>query len=85
MYPVTESCMERYFVVFHEEQWKIRHNGQHSGPYPTQAEAMDAAIDAAKKDGERGQRAQVLVHGEDLRFYAKWTYGQDPYPLHENA
>lgn len=72
---------ERYYVVFHEEQWQIKHNGQYSGPYPTQAAAIRAAIDAAQKDGERGNEAQVLVHGEDLLFRAEWTYGLDPYEV----
>lgn len=74
---------ERYFVVFHEQQWRIKHNGKYSAGYPTHAEALRAGINAAYKDGECGHQAQVLVHGQDLLFHAEWTYGQDPYPPDE--
>jgi hypothetical protein len=51
-----------------------------SPAYPTQAAAIAAAIDAAQKDGEYGNQAEVLIHGPDLRFSAVWTYGLDTYP-----
>jgi hypothetical protein len=49
---------ERYVIVFHEERWKIRHNGQHSQPSRTQAEAIKAPIDAAHQAGLGGHDAQ---------------------------
>ena len=27
---------EQYFVVFHDNKWKIKHNDRHSKSYPTQ-------------------------------------------------
>jgi hypothetical protein len=70
-------AQERYFVIFHDGQWKIRHKRR---AYQTQAEGVKAAIDAANKVGDQGHEAQVLVHGDDLLFHATWTHGQDSYP-----
>lgn len=69
-----------YYVVLHNEQWKIKVNGQHHGPYQTQRAAIRAAVDAAHASGSKGLDAQVLVQGEDHKFRAEWTYGHDPYP-----
>ena len=71
---------EQYFVVFHENQWKIKHNDRHSEPYPTQAAAMKKAVALAHADGEGGRDSQVLVQGKDLLFKTEWTYRHDPYP-----
>lgn len=68
---------EQYFVVLHGGQWKISWKGQHYGPYPTQQEAIRAAVDAAHK---AQSDSQVLVQGQDQRFRTEWTYGNDPYP-----
>ena len=69
----------QYFVVMHEGQWKITHNGVHY-PYATQAAAIRAAVDAAHKAGGLGHDAQVLVQGVNNQFRTEWTYGHDPYP-----
>jgi uncharacterized protein DUF2188 len=69
---------DQFFVVLHEGQWKIKHNGQHSRPYATQAEAIRSAIDQAHSIHKEGGLSQVLV--EDLQFREEWTYGKDPYP-----
>jgi Uncharacterized protein conserved in bacteria (DUF2188) len=37
---------DQYFVVLHKGEWKIKHNGRHSHPYETQADAIRSAIDA---------------------------------------
>ena len=55
---------EQYFVVFHENQWKIKHNDRHSEPYPTQA--IKKAVVLAHADGEGARDSQVLVQGKDL-------------------
>ena len=69
----------QYFVVSEGSGWKVDFKGQKFGPYPTQAEAVSAATDAAYDSGRRGgHKAQVLVQGEDSQFQLKWTYG-DPY------
>jgi hypothetical protein len=71
---------ERHYIVFHEGHWRVKHGGQFSDPYVSQAAALATAIEAAQRHGEHGNQAQVLVHGEDLLFSAVWTYGLDPYP-----
>lgn len=46
-FKTSRSCRmarAQYFVVRHENQWKISFNGQHYGPYTTQADAMRAAV-----------------------------------------
>jgi hypothetical protein len=70
----------RYFVVLHENQWKINFDGKHYGPYATQREAIRASVDAAHKAGQTGHDAQVLVQGQNNQFRTEWTYGNDPYP-----
>jgi hypothetical protein len=71
---------EQYFVVFDDDQWKIKHNDRHSEAYPTQAAAIKKAVALAQADGEGGRDSQVMVQGRDLLFKAEWTYGHDPYP-----
>jgi hypothetical protein len=34
----------QYFVVLHKGGWKIKHNGRHSHPYETQADAFGARL-----------------------------------------
>jgi hypothetical protein len=70
----------QYFVVHHEGEWKISHQGKHYGPYRTQAEAIRVAVDTAHKAGQQGHDAQVLVQGQNNQFRTEWTYGHDPYP-----
>ncbi len=70
----------QYFVVKHENQWKIKHNELHYGPYGTQKDAIRHAVDAAQKSGQSGHDAQVLIQGENYQFRTEWTYGHDPYP-----
>jgi hypothetical protein len=69
-----------YYVVLHEGEWKIKLNGEHYGPYKTQREAIQVAVDVANKSGIQGHDAQVLVQGENHQFRTEWTYGHDPYP-----
>ena len=71
---------EKYYVVRHQGEWKIKHGADHSHPYATQREAINAAIDAAHEACSRGELSQVLVQGEDMLFRTEWTYGKDPYP-----
>jgi hypothetical protein len=70
----------QHFVVLHQGEWKISFEGKHYGPYPTQADAVRAAVDTAHKAGQGGHDAQVLVQGQNNQFRAEWTYGHDPYP-----
>jgi hypothetical protein len=71
----------QYFVTRRNGEWKVRAGYRYTGPYPTQGEALQAAIDFAERDGQAGREAQVLVQGEDRVFLPAWTYGRDPYPI----
>ena len=66
----------QYFVVLHEDEWKIKFNGEHTAAFPSQRKAIERAIDTAQNAGN----SQVFVQGEDHQFRAEWTYGTDPYP-----
>lgn len=71
----------QYLVVLSDGQWMISLNQQHYGPYDNQSAAIKAAVDAAHTYGQEGHEAQVLIHCQDNRVTAEWTYGHDPYPL----
>lgn len=71
---------QRYFIVFDQGHWRIKHNGQLSEPYASQAVALRAAVDAAYHAGSYGDEAQVLIRGDDRLFSAVWIYGLDIYP-----
>lgn len=69
------------YVVLHKGQWKIKLGDQYYGPYNSQCEAIDDAVETAHKEGQANRNgAQVLVQGRNNEFRAGWTYGNDPYP-----
>jgi Uncharacterized protein conserved in bacteria (DUF2188) len=68
---------EQYFILLHNNEWKISFNGKHYGPYATQGEAIEAATDAAYAMGEIGIDAQVLVQDADQEMRTKWSYDRD--------
>jgi hypothetical protein len=66
---------EQYFIVLHNNEWKISFKDKHYGPYATQGEAIEAAVGAAYAMGEIGIDAEVLVE-EDQKLRTEWAYGQ---------
>ena len=68
---------EQYFIVHDNNEWKISFKEKHYGPYATQGEAIEAAVDAAYAMGEIGIDAQVLVQDADQKLRTEWTYGQN--------
>jgi hypothetical protein len=70
----------QFIVVFHDHEWKVRHEGRHYGPYTTERGAILAAIEAAHRAGGHGHEPRVLSEGPTTKkLYVEWTYG-DPYP-----
>jgi hypothetical protein len=68
----------RYVVVRREDEWKIVQGGRrHSGSYPSQRQALCAAIKFAERDGQAGRRVEVLVRHEDGHFLTEWIFGRD--------
>ena len=69
------------FVVFASDgAWKIRHDGRHYGPYPTERSAILAAIDAADRFPNFGHEARVMTQSRlNGQLYVEWTVG-DPLP-----
>jgi Uncharacterized protein conserved in bacteria (DUF2188) len=70
----------QYFVVLHNDEWKIKYGEKHYGPYSSQAVAIRAAVDTAHRLGLLGHDAQVLIQGMSNQTRTEWTYGHDPYP-----
>lgn len=66
-----------YYVLSDGGSWTVRLNGKDT-PFRTQAEAIDAARDAAKRTFAAGQNSQVLIQGANGQWRTEWTYGDDP-------
>jgi hypothetical protein len=47
----------QYFVVLHNDEWKIKYLDKHYGPYKSQREAIKTAVDRANKSGLAGEDA----------------------------
>lgn len=70
---------EQYFILNDNNEWKISFNGKQYGPYETQQEAIEAAIDAAYAMGDIGIDSEVLVQDPDQPLRTAWSFGQDFY------
>ena len=68
---------EQYFIVLHNNEWKISFKEKLYGPYATQGEAIEAALDAAYAMGEIGIDAEVLVQDADQKIRTEWAFGQN--------
>jgi len=79
---IKQNMSRRRFLVERVgTRWKVRVEDQEHGPYATQAEAIEAAIDAANRDGPtQADGAQVLVQRLDPTYRILWTFGEDPFP-----
>jgi hypothetical protein len=67
---------EQYFIVLHNNEWKISFKEKLYGPFATQGEAIEAALEAAYAMGDIGIDAQVLVEEADHKLRTEWAYGQ---------
>jgi hypothetical protein len=56
-------------------QTKKEGNDRASGKYGTKQEAVDAAVQQAKREG-----TEVVVQGKDGKIQSKDSYGKDPNP-----
>ncbi len=70
-------AQEQYLIVRQNNEWKISFNEKLYGPYGSQEEAIEAAVDAAYAMGEIGIEAQVLLRASDDTVKTAWSYGQD--------
>ncbi len=68
---------EQYFILQDNNEWKISFNDKLYGPYGTQQDAIEAAIDVAYAMGEIGIDTEVLVKDADQKLKTEWTYGQN--------
>ena len=72
-------AVEQYFILQDHNEWKISFNDKHYGPYETQHDAIEAAIDAAYAMGEIGIDAEVLVQDTNQELRTAWSFGPDYY------
>jgi hypothetical protein len=70
---------EQYFIVLHNNEWMISFKDKHYGPYDSQQEAIEAAIDCAYAMGDIGIDAQVLIQETDKELKTAWSYSLDFY------
>jgi hypothetical protein len=70
---------EQYFILQDNNEWKISFNGKLYGPFETQLDATEAAIDAAHAMGEIGIDAEGLVRDANEELRTAWAYGHDYY------
>ncbi len=68
-------------VVPHPEGWATRTEGASKVGLiaDTQAEAIDAARDQARR-----RHVEVVIHGRDGRIRDSDSYGNDPFPPRDN-
>jgi hypothetical protein len=70
---------EQYLIIQDNGEWKISFKDKQYGPYESQQEAIDAAIDCACAMGDIGIDAQVLVQEVDKEQRTAWSYSLDFY------
>ncbi len=58
----------RYYLVRHETVWFIKFEDEEYGPYETEAEAVNLAMDAVEKLGHLGENADLQRVGEMRRM-----------------
>lgn len=68
---------KKQHVVPKSGKWAVKSEGscRVTSIHPTQSNAVDAAIDIAKK-----QKSEVVIHRPDGRIRDKDSYGSDPCP-----
>lgn len=64
-------------VVPYKDDWAVRreNSSRISSSYETQADAIDAARETARRE-----HGEVVIHGENGRIRDKDSYGNDPNP-----
>jgi Uncharacterized protein conserved in bacteria (DUF2188) len=69
--PEEEKMAHTPYIVFRDQgQWMVKSKSVHYGPYPTQRDAICAAVDAAQEAGLKGLNGQVLLQD---KFSVEWT------------
>ena len=70
----------QYIVLEQDGVWKIRFDGRHFGPYPSERAAVHAAIEASERAPKSGYEPRVMVQSRLTgQLYVEWTYGE-PHP-----
>jgi hypothetical protein len=70
---------EQYTILLQNNEWKISFKDKQYGPYATQSEAIEAAVDAAYAMGEIGIDAVVQVQDADHKLRTEWSYAKNFY------
>ncbi len=58
----------RYIVMNHDGQWKINLDNRYYGPFDTAEQAVEMAVDTARKAADSGFAASVMfMYGRTFR------------------
>ena len=63
----------RYFVVKCDDNWRVEFESVFWNGHKTQKEALEMAIDAARKTAAEGRSAEVLVQNERNIWFTVWS------------
>ena len=74
-----QMAAEQYIILLHNNEWKISFKDKLYGPFDTQQEAIDAAIECAYAMGDIGIDAQVMIQAADEELKTAWSYSLDFY------
>lgn len=66
-----------YKVVRHEDGWAYTVNGAFSESFPTHAQALEAARQAAAEQREPGQTENIEYEDEDGKWHTEISSGRD--------
>jgi hypothetical protein len=66
-----------YIVMRRGQEWGILLSGENYGPYTTERDAINYAIEAANDARNLGFASRVVVLGAGGQFRTAWTYKQE--------
>jgi hypothetical protein len=61
-----------FLVLASQDRWWIDFDGAATGPFPSRAAAIVAAIPMAQQAEKSGRTAEVLAPGDDKRHHVAW-------------
>lgn len=78
---ILSMILQRFYVLYENQQWQLKDNHSLVGAFESQSAAYACAVDAAKKAGDAGAPAEVLqLRLDNNQFRTVWTYGKNHYP-----
>jgi len=67
---------ERHFIVYERDNsWQYTYRGSIAAPFKSRQDAIDAAIDEARKTGDAN--IEVIVQDHDMQQETVWRHAED--------